>query len=54
VSPEDKPNTTTRPVIRRDLELEWALMERLNPDFAGRVKTPVDVYLAGEGGSASG
>ncbi|MCP3138766.1 hypothetical protein [Pyxidicoccus xibeiensis] len=59
-SPEDKPNTTptvllatepvlgrysTRPAIRRDLELEWAIMERVNPDFAGRVKQQVDVYL---------
>ncbi|NMO22908.1 hypothetical protein HPC49_54385 [Pyxidicoccus fallax] len=61
VTPEDEPNTTptemlavepvlgrysTRPVIRRDLELEWAILERLNPEFAGRVKTQVDVYLA--------
>ena len=61
VTPDEKPNTTptevlatepvlgrssTRPVIRRDLELEWAILERLNPDFAGRVKAQVDVYLA--------
>jgi hypothetical protein len=61
VAPEEQPNTTptellatepvlgrysTRPVIRRDLTLEWAILERLNPDFAGRVKAQVDMYLA--------
>ncbi|WP_164007234.1 hypothetical protein [Pyxidicoccus trucidator] len=59
-TPEDKQNTTptiilatepvlvrsARPVLRRDLELEWAIMERLNPEFAGRVKEQVDDYLA--------
>ncbi len=59
-APDEQPNTTpvvllasepvlgrsARPVIRRDLELEWAIMERLNPDFAQRVKEQVDVYLA--------
>ncbi|MFP2911652.1 hypothetical protein ACLESD_42825 [Pyxidicoccus sp. 3LFB2] len=59
-TPDEQPNTTptvllavepvlgrsARPVIRRDLELEWAIMERVNPDFAGRVKAQVDVYLA--------
>ena len=60
-APDEQPNTTptellavepvlgrssTRPVIRRDLELEWAILERLNPDFAGRVKAQVDTYLA--------
>ncbi len=37
---------SARPDIRRDLELEWAIMERLDPEFAGRVKTQVDIYLA--------
>lgn len=59
-APEEQPNTTptvllaaepvlgrsARPVIRRDLELEWAIMERVNPEFAGRVKEQIDVYLA--------
>jgi hypothetical protein len=60
VAPDEQPNTTptvllatdpvmgrsARPVIRRDLAFEWAIMERLNPEFAGRVKEQVDVYLA--------
>ncbi|MCY1016264.1 hypothetical protein [Pyxidicoccus sp. MSG2] len=60
VAPEEQPNTTptvllatdpvmgrsARPVIRRDLAFEWAIMERLNPEFAGRVKEQVDYYLA--------
>lgn len=37
---------SARPNLRRDLNLEWAIMEQLDPDFAGRVKTQVDVYLA--------
>ncbi|WP_426749541.1 hypothetical protein [Myxococcus sp. Y35] len=37
---------SARPDLRRDLELEWAIMERLDPDFAERVKTQVDIYLA--------
>ena len=37
---------SARPVIRRDLAFEWAIMERLNPEFAGRVKEQVDYYLA--------
>ncbi|WP_239989417.1 hypothetical protein [Corallococcus macrosporus] len=37
---------SARPDLRRDRELEWAIMERLDPDFAGRVKTQVDIYLA--------
>ncbi|MFP2928988.1 hypothetical protein ACLESO_28075 [Pyxidicoccus sp. 3LG] len=60
-NPDEQPNTTptimlavepvlgrysTRPVIRRDLELEWAIMERVNPEFAGRVKEQVDYYIA--------
>lgn len=60
-NPDEQPNTTptvllatepvlgrysTRPIIRRELELEWAIMERVNPEFAGRVKEQVDVYLA--------
>ncbi|AEI62149.1 hypothetical protein [Corallococcus macrosporus] len=60
VAPEEKQNImptvllsaepvlvrSARPDLRRDLELEWAIMERLDPDFAGRVKTQVDIYLA--------
>lgn len=59
-APEEQPNTTptvllsTEPVlvrsahpgIRRDLAFEWAIMERLNPEFAGRVKEQVDYYVA--------
>jgi hypothetical protein len=59
-APDEKPNTmptvllATEPVlvrsahpgIRRDLAFEWAIMERLNPEFAGRVKEQVDYYLA--------
>lgn len=37
---------THRSVLRRDLELEWAIMRRVNPEFAGRVEEQVDVYLA--------
>jgi hypothetical protein len=57
---EDQPNTnptvlladepvlgrSARPVIQRDLAFEWAIMERLNPEFAGRVKEQIDYYLA--------
>jgi hypothetical protein len=61
VAPEEQPNTTPtellasepvlgrnshRSVLRRDLELEWAIMRRVNPEFAGRVEEQVDVYLA--------
>jgi hypothetical protein len=61
VNPDEQPNTTptvllatepvmgrnsTRAVIRRDLAFEWGIMERLNPEFAGRVKEQVDYYLA--------
>lgn len=61
VNPDEQPNTTptvllatepvlgrnsTRAVMRRDLAFEWAIMERLNPEFAGRVKEQIDYYLA--------
>lgn len=63
-NPDEQPNTTptimlatepvlgrysTRPVIRRWPELEWAIMERVDPTFAGKVKEQVDVYLAHTG-----
>jgi hypothetical protein len=35
-----------RSVLRRELGLEWAIMRRLNPEFAERVEAQVDVYLA--------
>ncbi|WP_246137136.1 MULTISPECIES: hypothetical protein [Myxococcus] len=37
---------SARPNIRRLLELEWNILERLNPEFAGRVKEQVDFYVA--------
>ncbi|MCP3098158.1 hypothetical protein LZ198_04610 [Myxococcus sp. K15C18031901] len=40
------PIHSSRPVMRRNLELEWAILERLNPQFAGRVKEQVDRYVA--------
>jgi len=60
-SVDDTPNTTptvlvgtepslqtrsARPNLRRLLELEWSILERVNPDFAGRVKEQVDLYVA--------
>ncbi|WP_240356723.1 hypothetical protein [Myxococcus eversor] len=37
---------SARPNIRRLLELEWSILERINPDFAGSVKDQVDLYVA--------
>jgi hypothetical protein len=62
VTPEEQPNTTptvllatepvlvrsAHPAIRRDLDFEWAIMARVNPEFAGRVKEQVDYYVAHE------
>ncbi|MCK8502365.1 hypothetical protein [Myxococcus fulvus] len=60
---DDKPNATpaeliasepelqtrsARANIRRNLDLEWAILERLNPDFANKVKEQVDLYVAHE------
>ncbi|MCE9669608.1 hypothetical protein LY474_17575 [Myxococcus stipitatus] len=40
------PMRSSRPVMRRNQELEWAILERLNPEFAGHVKEQVDLYVA--------
>ncbi|AGC45999.1 hypothetical protein MYSTI_04707 [Myxococcus stipitatus DSM 14675] len=37
---------SARAAVRRELELEWAILEHVNPTFAGRVKEQVDLYVA--------
>ncbi|WP_434383305.1 hypothetical protein [Melittangium boletus] len=40
------PMSPGRPVLERDLELEWRLLSRLSPATAHALESQVDVYLA--------
>lgn len=40
------PMSAAKPTVLRASELEWAILERLNPRFAVRTKAQVDQYLS--------
>jgi hypothetical protein len=41
-----EPYAAGKPVFRRALDLEWAILQHLEPQFAADVEREVDIYLA--------
>jgi hypothetical protein len=43
---QGEPYSPAKPVFRRALDLEWAILQHLDPEFADHVEQQVDLYLA--------
>ncbi len=43
---QGEPYAAGKPVFRRALDLEWAILQQLEPEFATEVEQQVDIYLA--------
>lgn len=41
-----EPYSPAKPLFRRALDLEWTILQRLDPQFAANVEKQVDLYLA--------
>lgn len=41
-----EPYSAAKPVFRRALDVEWAILQHLEPQFAAHVEQQVDLYLA--------
>ncbi len=41
-----EPYAAGKPVFRRALDVEWAILQHLEPEFASNVERQVDIYLA--------
>jgi hypothetical protein len=48
------PHSYARPVLTRDLELEWQILSRVAPSVAHELESQVDEYLASESNTGSG
>jgi hypothetical protein len=45
-SVQGDPYGSAKPVFRRALDVEWAILQRLEPQFAAHVEQQVDLYLS--------
>jgi len=43
---QGEPYAAGKPVFRRALDLEWAILQHIEPQFAANVEKQVDLYLA--------
>jgi hypothetical protein len=43
---QGEPYSPAKPVFRRALDLEWAILKHLEPQFAAEVEQQVDLYLS--------
>jgi hypothetical protein len=48
-----QPHSPVKPVVKRDLAKEWALLRRLEPERAAQLEAKVDQYLVQHGAPAA-